>query len=317
MGRLSCGLALFLLACYATAQQPNSKKTDQELIQGRWWINAQESGGKQQSDKAFKGNSFTFRKDKKGSLVAKLDERPYEPVEFAVAIDPNRNPKSIDLTTKGIKARGIYKLDGDDLTICVSLGGQRPNDFTTRPGGDTETFSLRRNRWERYSSLDRNGFAIDFPGKPSETKRDIDYLGNKVDVTLLSVRNEMDRTSYSVMIIPLPGKPDMVEAESAIDGARKSFLAAIDPGSDASLGAERNITNPPAGIEAGREFTITAQNAQSRERSNTRVRVYVTAQHIYILAVTGADDANRGSTVTPFWGSFRTATDRRKDFPSK
>jgi len=315
MRRLSCGLALFLMTCYATAQPPTSKKPDQELIQGRWWINGLESGGKQQSEKA-KGNSFTFRKDKKGTFIARLEERPYDPIDFVVAIDPKQNPKSIDLTTKGIKARGIYKLDGDDLTICVSLGGQRPNDFTTRPGGDTESFTLRRNRWERFSSLDRNGFAIDFPGKPSETKRDFDFLGKKVAVTVLSMRNEMDRISYSVTILPLPGKPDTVEPESAIDSARKSFLAEIDPASDVSVGSERTV-NLPAGIEAAREFTITTQNAQSRERSVTRVRVYATSERVYILAVTGADDANRGSSVTPFWGSFRTPADRRKDFPSK
>ena len=134
MRRFAFAAILFALACTTTAQQPDAKKkTDLEHIQGEWRIVGLESGGK--TDKgSYKGNTFTFRRDKKGGNAASLQERFYEPVDFNFSLDPAKTPKEINLTTtKGVaKALGIYKLDGDDLTICMSLGGSRPGEFATR-----------------------------------------------------------------------------------------------------------------------------------------------------------------------------------------
>src|SRR5262249_7063664 len=153
----------------AAREQPAGpkKKTDQDLIQGIWDIVGLESGGKAQPAANYKGNTFLITRDK---AVLREGVNPF--IEFTFALEPAKTPRSIELTTiKGNSVHGIYKLDGDDLTLTVSLSGTRPGDFATRTGGDSETFILKRSQWERYS--DKNyGFAADFPTRPTESKRD-------------------------------------------------------------------------------------------------------------------------------------------------
>src|SRR5690348_16548251 len=101
MRRFAFALVFFGLSFMATAQQPKSeKKTDLELIQGSWLVVTLESGGKQQSDKSFKGNWFAFTRMKTGD-TAVLHERAYSPVEFSFKLDSTKTPKTIDLTARG------------------------------------------------------------------------------------------------------------------------------------------------------------------------------------------------------------------------
>jgi uncharacterized protein (TIGR03067 family) len=61
-------------------------------------------------------------------------------VEIEYRLDPSKNPKQIDQRFTGGAlgpwiAKGIYKIEGETLTICY--GGPnvaRPTDFTTKPG---------------------------------------------------------------------------------------------------------------------------------------------------------------------------------------
>jgi uncharacterized protein (TIGR03067 family) len=73
------------------------------------------------------------------------DARWFEGEKAVVSftIDPTTSPKLIDLTDllqdKGLKAEGIYRLDGDRLVICLFAGEgvrQRPLEFTTEPGSE-------------------------------------------------------------------------------------------------------------------------------------------------------------------------------------
>jgi uncharacterized protein (TIGR03067 family) len=74
--------------------------------------------------------------------------------EKAVAsftIDTTTSPKLIDLTdlleAKGLKAEGIYKLDGDQFVICLHANEgvrQRPLEFVTEPGSEKFLFWFER-----------------------------------------------------------------------------------------------------------------------------------------------------------------------------
>jgi uncharacterized protein (TIGR03067 family) len=316
MRRLVIAATIFLLACTATAQQPGPKKnSDPELIQGTWWIVGLESGGKAQSDKGFKGNSFTFSKGKAVNTAVLL-ERAYPKVEFTYSLDPGKSPKEINLTTKGNKALGIYKLDGDDdLTICVSLGGSRPGEFATRPGGDTETFTLRRNRWERYTEKGL-GFSIEFPGKPVESTREVKLRGRRIDSRVFTVQSELERASYSVTVTPLESK-NAREADEALDAAQKAMLADLDEQADAKLDSERKILKPPAGMMEARELTIAMRRPKSKDAGAMRVRLYASSERLYSLVVSGTDEVTKSPNVSWFWGSFRIPGEKRNSPPNR
>jgi uncharacterized protein (TIGR03067 family) len=86
----------------------------------------------------FKGNTVTIRweKDEKGK-------------EMEYALDPSKKPKSFDLPEGGADgdvAEGIYKLDGDELTICI-IGGIRNDKAAPRP---TEFKASKREKYTLF-----------------------------------------------------------------------------------------------------------------------------------------------------------------------
>src|SRR5262245_45447230 len=178
-------LVLALLPHSPAQQQPEQKaKPDAEAIIGTWSIVGLETGGKGEPEKNFRGNTFTFTKDK-----ATLREGSYQPIDFTYTLEPAKTPKTIDLTTtKGGSntIKGIYKLEGDDVVMSLSIGGMRPTEFATKTGGDTETFTLKRIKWERYTDK-TFGFSIDLPGKPEERVRKADTPAGMVTSTFFVV----------------------------------------------------------------------------------------------------------------------------------
>jgi len=307
MRHFAFAAVLFALAGQTTAQQPEpKKKTDLELLQGSWEIVGLEAGGKAEPAQNYRGNTFAFTRNK-GTDVAILREGIY-PLEFTFTLDPAKTPKAIDLTTKGNTARGIYKLDGDDLVVCVSIGGsQRPTEFATKAGGDTETFTLKRSKWERYSDK-AFGFSVEFPGKPAESKRD--------ETTTYTFRSEMDRVSYAASVTPLPGRLDAKGAEAALDAAQQAAVAEAEKTAKAKVESEGKLNKPPPGVWASREVTISMEMTESKDKGAMRVRMFVAADRLYTLTVTGAEEGTKSPSAARFLGSFRPPNEK-KDPPSK
>ena len=119
---------VLLLAATLPAQDTNQ---DLEMLQGKWTMESQESRGRQTLDQAVKQSKLTIQGDQwivtfPGGLKNQMTFK----------IDPSKDPKTMDLLTKdGGKesvSLGIYKLEGDTLTLCRTVGNRyRPKEFKT------------------------------------------------------------------------------------------------------------------------------------------------------------------------------------------
>lgn len=304
-------LAILLFAFSHTAiarQEPKAKaepkvRTDQELIQGTWQIVGLEANGKPEPAANYKGNAITFSKDK-----ATLREGNYPAIDFTFTLDPTKTPRAIDLTAKTVVIRGVYKLEGDDLTLSLSVGGSRPADFATKAGGESETFTLKRVPWERYSDK-AFGFSVEMVGKPEERKRDAETPGGMTTTTFLISRSEMEQVTYLVSVTPLPAKLEGKEADMALVAARDAAVAE----GKAKVTVESDTTFRAFGY-AGRESTISLEGTDGKSKGLVRVRAFIAGDRLYVLAVAGPEDAVKaagGSNVTRFWNSFRPAADKK------
>jgi uncharacterized protein (TIGR03067 family) len=129
-----------LPSAQASADEP---LTDQEQLQGTWVLTTLERDGKAvpktQLGKlhlkiTFHGNQVTF-------------EYPDHTELGTYQVEPTANPKTMDVVTELDKSKGIYRLDGDSLTICgVPNGEERPAEFATKRGTRQTLFLLKRQK---------------------------------------------------------------------------------------------------------------------------------------------------------------------------
>jgi uncharacterized protein (TIGR03067 family) len=109
------------------ADKGADKKTDKDKIQGTWTLVSEESGGKRPEKEKLKKVQWVFEGDKYKVAGGKAAWGRFK-------LDPGQDPKTIDLTDpKGREGLGIYKLEGDTLTVSHAKG-ERPTEFTTKEG---------------------------------------------------------------------------------------------------------------------------------------------------------------------------------------
>ncbi len=132
-------------AYYLGTTEDRAKKADKESIQGEWKVDSAKANGQEpQGDEGerIKGSTWTITADKI-TVTFKGEDRvsSYE-------IDAAAKPKIINvMTEKEGTFKGIYKLDGDTLTICASVGrgdNERPTEFESKEGGFTMLLVLKR-----------------------------------------------------------------------------------------------------------------------------------------------------------------------------
>ena len=125
-------LALSLTLAAADPKEDPGKK-DLAAMQGDWACDRMERDGMKFPDEAaqayfrtVKGKAYTVYRFKKA--VGK----------GTFTLDATKSPRQIDLTlgdgpAKGKTVLGIYKIDGDTLTLCYGgPGGKRPAEFATK-----------------------------------------------------------------------------------------------------------------------------------------------------------------------------------------
>ena len=127
--RVALPVAVVLLV--AADEPAKDAMKDEDKLQGEWTMVSMETLGVKHSEDDVKKYTLTI----KGDRWTVTNARTLSPGQ-TFKIDPSKDPKTLDLTIKLVNqervSKGIYKLDGDTLTICrTEENGERPKEFKT------------------------------------------------------------------------------------------------------------------------------------------------------------------------------------------
>ena len=116
-------------------------------LSGSWRLTGEVDDGRQMpQEEVRKNNILTF--DKTGSWKVEIDGKVVG--QGTAKIDPTQSPKTIDYTFTGEGAGGqfvaIYELGGNSFRHCGVLKGNRPSEFSSKPGSGQILTTFRREK---------------------------------------------------------------------------------------------------------------------------------------------------------------------------
>ncbi len=130
----SASVVFLLILAGAQAGNQDALKKEVDLLRGTWSVNVPFGGDELKGRFVIYGDE-SFEINLGGNHV-----------NGARKIDPAKNPKEITLTPDGSDKSlfGIYKLEGDTLTLCFGeLGEKRPTDFKAKKGSTQMLWVLK------------------------------------------------------------------------------------------------------------------------------------------------------------------------------
>jgi uncharacterized protein (TIGR03067 family) len=141
------------------AEENKPQKDDREALQGSWLAESHESGGVRRTEKELDGQGWVIKGDRitlkhgrgtGGDLIYTLDSSAKPKTIDAVRDFPGRTE------AKGPRPKilGIYKLEGDRLTVAFSPDG-RPTEFGSKEGSKTFVYVFRRGELPEVSEADK------------------------------------------------------------------------------------------------------------------------------------------------------------------
>ena len=135
-------LTALAIALGAPAPKEDPKKEPQPLV-GEWVAEKGVIRGKEQ---AFPPGGVAFEFTADGKLLVRDGTKQADPADYMT--DPKKSPAEIDIMPpadqKQPPSSGIFKVEGDTLTICARRGGKRPTKFESPVGSDLTLLTLKR-----------------------------------------------------------------------------------------------------------------------------------------------------------------------------
>jgi len=138
---VTVGLVLALaLATAASKDGTKPAPTVQPPLAGEWVVNSHVASGKP-FPRIGKTERVTIARDR--WKVTKESE-----TESYLSLDPAKDPPQIDVWLPDqdgeVRCRGIYRLEGDTLTVCYTLGPDRPTKYESLPKSGLYLLTLKR-----------------------------------------------------------------------------------------------------------------------------------------------------------------------------
>jgi uncharacterized protein (TIGR03067 family) len=137
--------AFFFLSAIGLVAADDAKKEETKL-KGKWTAVSLKHAGQSLPDEALKTFSCTFEEKTYNNV---MNGEVVEEGDFT--IDDSKSPKTIDFDIKkghdeGKKQIGIFKIDGDKMTIVVAEAGvkDRPTSFKIEEGSNLIEAVLER-----------------------------------------------------------------------------------------------------------------------------------------------------------------------------
>ena len=142
---MSIRKALLFAAVLASAATPKAAADDARKLQGTWRVTKFVDQGEVPAPaEEVKHFTFEFRGDR--VTIRKRKDDPGREMKYT--LNPAKKPAwiDIDMGERAGVSEGIYKLDGDTLTLCV-VGGKRGGKPAPRP---TEFKASKRHKYSLF-----------------------------------------------------------------------------------------------------------------------------------------------------------------------
>jgi uncharacterized protein (TIGR03067 family) len=155
----SVSLVLLCLLTGVAADDPKMQAAlakELKRLEGTWKVVSIVQGGKEQPVDTL-GESMTFKDGRLTVRGNREDDQP-EPQQFR--LDPTCHPPVIDIDDSGKNFKdaadvveGVYRLDGDTLTVCLNwesgrgaVKGNRPTALESKEGSPGRLITLKRQK---------------------------------------------------------------------------------------------------------------------------------------------------------------------------
>ena len=131
---------------FALVVAAGTQDADATQLNGTWLLVRGEQDGKPLREDAIQGIKMVIDGDKHTLIVGG------DRMVSTHHLDPTTKPKSIDAKATGGPYKdktllGIYRLEGDEFTVCFAAPGRdRPKDFTTKSGTGTFVHVWKRQK---------------------------------------------------------------------------------------------------------------------------------------------------------------------------